>query len=523
MVEECRFGGTNNVGVNGVDVTFLQHRLQQLRDFPEIGFHPANLPELVDQLVEFEKQGLDLTRGIVLLDAEGQLQLRKGRPSVASEYEDIPQGAVPLKPFFYVKDEVIVASWASEAVRSVLSRRNRQWEPPPPTLPMPQAMEEVEVLKLTRTGSAEEVQDVDAWVEVQAILAEVPGQRRRLAGQETEVLEPPVSVNVLFYASGMDCGSPAGDPEEPGDRVPERGTPGAGRGVVVAVLDSGLLPDYANNPALAADVMVDPARDTDMTYSRGYIHFPGCHGTFVAGVVRRVAPACTIVAIKVLNDLGWGSQYQVAAGLYRAMAAGAEVICMSLTAAIPPTGTIDPDTGLPVDPTSVSPLALGPALATVFASDVAMVGAAGNTGRDEPTWPGTLPEVLAVGAVTKKGRQAWFSNFGPWIEVWARGTKVVSAFGTGPYRPIRGGRTLNFSGLAVWSGTSFATPLVAGMIAARKASDGSSPLAAKAQVLADCVRRPELGPGPTGDGVPMLTLDTKVPYPPSPPAPTPGP
>ncbi|MDQ3643485.1 MAG: S8 family serine peptidase, partial [Actinomycetota bacterium] len=478
-------------------------------------------------LVEFEKQGLDLTRGIILLTADGELQLRKGRPSVASEYEDIPQDAIPLKPFFYVRDEVIVASWASEDVRRVLTERNREWEPPPPVVPT--MLEDVEVLKLSRSDSVDEAADadeaepVDAWTEVQAILAEVPGRRRRLAGQETEVLEPPASVNVLFYASGMDCGSPAGDPEEPGDRVPERGTPGAGRGVVVALLDSGVLPDYANNPALAADVIFDPARDTDLTYSRGYIHFPGCHGTFVAGVVRRVAPACTIVAIKVLNELGWGSQTQVAAGLYRAVSAGAEVICMSLTAAIPPTGTIDPDTGLPVDPTSVSPLALGPALATVFASHVAMVGAAGNTGRDEPTWPGTLPEVLAVGAVTKKGRQAWFSNFGPWIEVWARGTKVVSAFGTGPYRPIRGGRTLNFSGLAVWSGTSFATPLVAGMIAARKASDGSSPLAAKARVLADCVRRPELGPGPTGDGVPMLTLDTNVAYPPSPPAPTPGP
>nr|MDQ3642202.1 hypothetical protein [Actinomycetota bacterium] len=76
-----------------MDVQFLQQRLQQLRDFPEIGFHPANLPELVDQLVEFEKQGLDLTRGIILLTADGELQLRKGRPSVASEYEDIPQDA----------------------------------------------------------------------------------------------------------------------------------------------------------------------------------------------------------------------------------------------------------------------------------------------------------------------------------------------------------------------------------------------------------------------------------------------
>ena len=289
-----------------MDIEFLQHRLQQLEGRREIAFQPPNLPELVDELLYFKRRGLDLTSGIILLDDRNGLYLHHGKPRVAESLAAMPDDATPLKPFFYVRDEVLVAAWAADDVDRVLQGRKRRWD-------RRREGEELWVYKVSVDFSDEPARDaesvasdegyqrpeIDAFDEVAAILASIRGRRR---DEPDGRVEPPASVNVLFAASGMDCGSPAGDPEEPGDRKPRRGTPGAGESVTVAVLDSGILPDYQSYEALQNDVIFGPA-DIDQTYNRGYIHFPGCHGTFVAGVVRRVAPACKILAIKVLDNL----------------------------------------------------------------------------------------------------------------------------------------------------------------------------------------------------------------------------
>lgn len=102
--------------------------------------------------------------------------------------------------------------------------------------------------------------------------------------------------------------------------------------------------------------------------------------------------------------------------------------------------------------------------------------------------------VVAVGALRqdRKGR-ACFSNFGDWVTVYEDGERLINAFPSGQYtyrEPVskdvpprctyyhpplvRGctcltapaqGSTARFEGLASWSGTSFATPLVAARIA----------------------------------------------------------
>ena len=72
---------------------------------------------------------------------------------------------------------------------------------------------------------------------------------------------------------------------------------------------------------------------------------------------------------------------------------------------------------------------------------------------------------MAVGALDRAGRAA-FSNFGPWVDASTPGVDVVSTFFNDVRRPRRDGELRRaVPWWARWSGTSFAAPKVAGVIA----------------------------------------------------------
>lgn len=113
-----------------------------------------------------------------------------------------------------------------------------------------------------------------------------------------------------------------------------------------------------------------------------------------------------------------------------------------------------------------------------------IVAAAGNNASCRPTFPASLPHVVAVGALGEHS-PAWFSNFGPWVDVSAPGVDVLSEF---PLADALAPELLQLvarvdhseetpddcstvhrealGDWVTWSGTSFAAPLVAARLAA---------------------------------------------------------
>ena len=152
--------------------------------------------------------------------------------------------------------------------------------------------------------------------------------------------------------------------------------------------------------------------------------------------------------------------------------------------------------------TNDDPGLFGPELRRLLGNAIP-VASAGNDGSTRPYFPAALPDVIGVGGLAVSGR-AWFSNFGSWVDACAPAIDVVSTFFTGLTERLHGEPRRHFDGWARWSGTSFAAPKVAALIAQELYLDGGEPrerVAALDLAPATAPRRP-------GDRVQRLTRRT---------------
>lgn len=231
-----------------------------------------------------------------------------------------------------------------------------------------------------------------------------------------------------------------------------------GEGMKIAILDTGI---DKTHPSL--DDLDDDPSTTDPKVIYEVSEVPGedpmdyrGHGTHCAGIAAGtgggtayvgVAPQAYLMNVKVLNRYGWGYDSWIISGIEDAVTNGADVISMSLG------GYAMSDD----DP-------LAQAVNDAVDSGVVVAVAAGNSGRGDSLRtvesPGVAAKAITVGATDKSDNLAYFSSRGPTPEynvkpdVVAPGVSITSS--------VPGG------GWESWSGTSMATPHVAGAAALLK-------------------------------------------------------
>lgn len=239
-----------------------------------------------------------------------------------------------------------------------------------------------------------------------------------------------------------------------------------GSGVTVAVLDTGV---DLNHPDLKANLVTGYNAITKSSMPKDM----NGHGTHVAGVIASVtnnrqgvagvAPGAKIMPVKVLGENGGGDLGSIIDGIQWATDHGAQVINLSL--------------GGPIESPS-----WGEAVKYAAKKNVVVVAAMGNE-RDQgnpKNQPAATPGVIAVGATDPNDKITEFSSYGPWISVSAPGYAIKSTFPTyscETYRAFKQNpeffpsETKIALKYASVSGTSQASPVVAGIVALMKAKN----------------------------------------------------
>lgn len=322
----------------------------------------------------------------------------------------------------------------------------------------------------------------------------VAALRERLDDLSPEEQAQAVTVNHVLAGAPVYRFGPGDLPVPDGPRPVEpegrKGT-GTGRGVPVAILDTGFVKSSTTHPLLARDY-ADDGDDRDQLYDEGlatFLSVVGGHGTFIAGIIRQRAPDSLLDPEVTLDDVLLVDDVELALDLLRVRSAA--IVNLSIA------GPSEADR---------PPMALARALAwlrsrskgvyvAAAGNDYVLASAAGTPHRR--MWPAAFGElrgydhVVGVAAVDRQRQPASFSNRGPWVRACAYGVDERSTFLAGTMATPAG--SLSFpDATARWSGTSFAAPRVVGAVAAAMTAPGQSlsPRAALKQLLASAPAGP---------------------------------
>ncbi len=212
----------------------------------------------------------------------------------------------------------------------------------------------------------------------------------------------------------------------------------------------------------------------------GRLDLQAGHGTFISGVIRQQCPDARVHHRGVLTSYGDGDDASVIAAIERATTASTDPFDLVVMA-------------FGAYGSAASRPALAAAIERLLVSSL-VVAAAGNDATGRRTYPAALPGVVAVAALDDGGRAA-FSNFGPWVDACTPAVDVISTFFDDVDDKAEDGELLEqFRGWARWSGTSFAAPKVAGVIAQELYLHGGTAHDAWARIQARAgFRIPDLG------------------------------
>jgi serine protease len=195
------------------------------------------------------------------------------------------------------------------------------------------------------------------------------------------------------------------------------GRPG-GRGVVVAVLDTGIAYSnrgrYRRSPDFKAGRFV---KGHDFVDDDPWANDENGHGTHVAGTIAEttnnrigvtgLAYGVKLMPVRVLDRYGEGDSATIAQGIRWAANHGAQLINLSFEFGTSVTGSEIPD--------------IISALRHARHKGVLVVGAAGNGGAKAVSYPARSSLVLSVGATTEHGCRADYSNEGSDLDMVAPG------------------------------------------------------------------------------------------------------
>jgi subtilisin family serine protease len=209
-------------------------------------------------------------------------------------------------------------------------------------------------------------------------------------------------------------------------------------GAKVGIVDTGILSTHED----LAGKAVDCGESVGGAISVGTCPDDNGHGTHVAGTIAGIANNARGIAGVAFNSplsickalsgpLGQGTAADVASCITWLADRGARVISMSLGGGATTT--------------------LQNAVLYAAQRDAVLVAAAGNDGDSTLNYPAAYDEVVSVAATDSRDLRASFSNENADVEIAAPGVAVLSTYNNGGYRAL--------------SGTSMATPHVAGVTA----------------------------------------------------------
>jgi subtilisin family serine protease len=307
-------------------------------------------------------------------------------------------------------------------------------------------------------------------------------QAARSAGQEAPAVsaDPQSSAGTVlpgeFFVSGKKSGHGMGwVPSPDGELAPVAPWAEAALHPVIALLDTGVQQhawlDASHAPfLLEADDMdgwVSPLPHDDRFPDKSPVGTHWGHGTFIAGLIRQVAPQARVLSMPIMNSAGLADDSAVINALtwlHDTDPVQPGIVLMAFGRR-----AIADDPTLPDVRRAVHKL---------IDKGWKIVASAGNDGSDQPVYPAAfaagLP-VISVGALKSDVELERYSNFGSWVRAAWIGTDIVSIHPL----TITAAGDLQTSRNAIanpalpeiaesyawWSGTSFAAAICAAQMA----------------------------------------------------------